>query len=138
MGRNEMGQLRTAIATSAKDGQAVLDDSDIHPSALAILSKNLYKETPPHLPSHQQCDGSSRTIRRRRTAWLHELPFGNLGGFEITDGTNRRIQRLLPAQRSRKPRALRHATHPQSHRRKFVGNWMCGQCARPWDDGTCT
>jgi len=47
MGRNEMGQLRTAIATSAEDGQAVLDDSDIHPSALAILSQNLYKETPP-------------------------------------------------------------------------------------------
>jgi len=45
------------------------------------------------------CDGNSRTIRRRRTAWLHELPFGNLGGFEITDDTNRRIQRLLPAQR---------------------------------------
>jgi len=32
MGRNEMAQLRTAIATSAEDGQAVLDDSDIHPS----------------------------------------------------------------------------------------------------------
>ena len=71
--------------------------TSIHPSALAILSQNLCKD--PHLPSHQQCDGNSRTIRRRRTAWLHELPFGNLGGFEITDGTNGRIQRLLPAQR---------------------------------------
>jgi len=44
MGRNEIGQLRTAIATSAEHGQAVLDDSDIHPSALAILSQNLCKD----------------------------------------------------------------------------------------------
>ena len=45
MGRNEMGQLPTAIATSAEDGQAVLDDSDIHhPSALAILSQGLCKD----------------------------------------------------------------------------------------------
>ena len=115
-----MGQLRTAIATSAEDGQAVLDDSDIHPSALAILSRNLCKD--PHLPSHQQCDSNSRTIRRRRTAWLHELPFGNLGGFEITDGTNRTMSTASPTSvaHSRKPSALRHATHPRWHCRNFV------------------
>jgi len=49
-------------------------------------SRKISIKRPPHLPSHQQCDGNSRTIRRRRTAWLHELPFGNLGGFQNNRG----------------------------------------------------
>jgi len=63
-----MGHLRTAIATSAEDGQAVLDDSDIHPSALVILSQNLCKD--PHLRRQQQDDPKeTHGLASRASVW---------------------------------------------------------------------